>query len=314
MAFFSSYTPVTQGGPHAQEEATHAQDKRSPAAEGRQHEHPRDRGQYRLARTTVHEYVMGPERPAVLAAASGHGRRGPGGQAVPARERRGGGPPAGTGVAGAPPGVARGRHVTLRLLWLEWKQDHPDGWGYTQFCGHYKAWLGAQDVVMRLSYRPGEKMFVDFSGDRMGLVDPTTGEAGAAEVFVAVLGCAGLLYVEATRGQDLGSWLMAHVRAYEYYGGVTVATTPDNLKSGVSKACFYDPEINPSYLELARHYGTVVLPTRVARPRDKAAVEAGVLSAERWVLAPLRNRRFFSLAEMNKAIAEKLAELNARSL
>jgi len=205
------------------------------------------------------------------------------------------------------------RHVTLQLLWLEWREDHPEGWAYTQFTRHYKDWLGSQDVVMRLSYRPGEKMFVDFSGDTMDLVDPESGEVSKAEVFVAVLGCSGLLYVEATRGQDLGSWLLAHAHAYEYYGGAPEATVPDNLKSAVTKACYYDPEVNASYAELARHYGTAVLPTRTYRPRDKAAVEAGVLSAERWVLAPLRNRQFFSLAEMNEAIAEKLAQLNGRA-
>jgi transposase len=209
--------------------------------------------------------------------------------------------------------MKRGRHVTLRLLWLEWKETHPDGFGYSQFCWHYKAWLGCQDVVMRLSYRAGERMFVDFSGDTMAVVDASTGEVGRAEIFVAVLGCSGLLYAEATRGQDLSSWLSAHVHAFAHYGGVSGVTVPDNLKSGVTKACFYDPEVNQSYLGLARHYQTVVLPTRTARPRDKAAVEAGVLSVERWVLAPLRNRRFFSLAELNAAMAVKLAELNTRA-
>jgi transposase len=206
-----------------------------------------------------------------------------------------------------------GKHVTLRLLWLEWKQDHPEGWGYSQFCWHYDQWLGAQDVVMRLDYPAGERMFVDFSGDKVPITDAGSGQVAEAEVFVAVLGCSGMLYVEATRDQALASWLSAHVHAYEAYNGAPVATTPDNLKSGVTKACYYDPEVNASYLELARHYGTVILPTRAAHPRDKAAVEAGVLCVERWVLAPLRKRQFFSLAELNEAIAEKVAELNARS-
>jgi transposase len=208
--------------------------------------------------------------------------------------------------------VKRGRHVTLRLLWLEWREANPDGWGYSQFCWHYQRWLGGQDVVMRLSHPAGEKMFVDFSGDRAEVVDAASGEVGHAEVFVAVLGCSGLVYAEATRGQDLASWLGAHVHAWEYYRGVAAVTVPDNLKAGVTKACFYDPELNPSYLELARYYNTVVLPTRVAKPRDKAAVEAGVLSVERWVLAPLRHRRFFDLAELNEAMAERLEELNGR--
>lgn len=208
--------------------------------------------------------------------------------------------------------LKRKKHVTLRLLWLEWREVNPDGWGYSQFCWHYQQWLASKDVVMRLEYAAGERMFVDFSGDKAAWVDAETGEVHEAEVFVAVLGCSGMLYVEATRGQDLDSWLMAHVHAWEAYGGVAAVTVPDNLRSGVSKACFYEPELNPSYAELAGHYSTVVLPTRTYRPRDKAAAEAGVLVAERWVLAPLRNRRFFALADLNGAIREKVAELNAR--
>jgi transposase len=208
--------------------------------------------------------------------------------------------------------LKRGKHVTLRLLWLEWRQDHADGWGYSQFCDHYQRWLGEQDLVLRLEYAAGERMFVDFSGDRMAVIDAGTGEITPAEIFVSVLGASGMLYVEATRGQDLKSWLLAHVHAYQAYGGVARVTVPDNLKSGVAKACWYDPEINPSYLQLARHFNTVILPTRTARPRDKAAVEAGVLVVERWVLAPLRNRRFFSIGELNQAIRERVAEVNGR--
>jgi transposase len=204
------------------------------------------------------------------------------------------------------------RHVTRRLVWLEWRADHPDGWGYSQFCWHYQRWLGAQDVVMRLSYAGGERMFVDFSGDKAAWVDASSGAVHEAEIFVSVLGCSGLLYVEATRGQDLGSWVGAHVHAWEAYGGAAEVTVPDNLRAGVTKACFYEPELNPTYAELARHYNTVVLPTRVARPRDKAAVEAGVLTVERWVLAPLRHRRFFSLGELNAAIREQVAAVNGR--
>lgn len=209
--------------------------------------------------------------------------------------------------------LKRKRHVTLRLLWLEWREDHPEGWGYTQFCLHYQRWLAGQDVVMRLSYAAGERMFVDFAGDKASYFDPTTGEVCSAEVFVSVLGASGMLYAEATRGQDLASWVGAHTRAWEFYGGVAEVTVPDNLRAGVTKACWYDPELNPSYAELARHFDTVVLPTRTAHPRDKAAVEAGVLSVERWVLAPLRNRRFFSLAELNDAIATQVAWLNGRA-
>jgi transposase len=204
-------------------------------------------------------------------------------------------------------------HVTLRLLWVEWKADHPEGWNYSQFCYRYRTWLGTQDVVMRLSYAGGERMFVDFSGDKARWVEPETGEVHEAEVFVSVLGASGLIYAEATRGQDLDSWLGAHIHAWTAYGGVAAVTVPDNLKSGVTKACWFDPEINPSYLEAARHFNTVILPTRTAKPRDKAAVEAGVLVVERWVLAPLRNRTFHSLGELNAAIRAKVAELNDRA-
>ena len=166
---------------------------------------------------------------------------------------------------------------------------------------------------MRLEYPAGARMLVDYSGDKVPVLDPGTGEVSQAEVFVAVLGCSGMLFAEASASQDLPNWLMAHVHAYEAYGGVAEATTPDNLKSGVTRACYYDPEVNASYAELARHYGTVILPTRAVHPRDKAAVEAGVLQVERWVLAPLRNRTFYSLAELNRAIRDKVAELNAKA-
>jgi transposase len=129
--------------------------------------------------------------------------------------------------------MKRGRHVTLRLLWLEWKQDHPDGWGHSQFCWHYHRWLGAQDVVMRLNYPAGARMFVDYSGDRVPVVDPGTGEVSQAEVFVATLGCSGMLFAEASFSQDLPSWLMAHVHAYETYCGVSEATTPDYVARNI---------------------------------------------------------------------------------
>lgn len=208
--------------------------------------------------------------------------------------------------------IKRGRHVTLRLVWLEWRADNPDGWGYSQFCWHYSRWLATQDVVMRLSYAAGERMFVDFSGDKAPYVEPDTGEVVQAEVFVAVLGASGMLYAEATRGQDIDSWVGAHMHAWAAYGGVSEVCVPDNLKAGVTKACWYDPELNPTYAELAAYYGTVVLPTRTAKPRDKAAVEAGVLSVERWVLAPLRHRRLIGLGALNDAITERVAWVNDR--
>ena len=205
-------------------------------------------------------------------------------------------------------------HVTLRLLWLEWKESNPDGWRYSRFCHHYSQWLGGQDVVMRLSYAGGERMFVDFCGDKApAWVDSVSGEVHRDEVFVSVLGASGMIYVEACASQQLECWLMAHVHAWEFYGGVAEITVPDNLKAGVTKACYYDPEINPSYAEAARHYDTVVLPARPGKPRDKAAAESGVMTVQRWVLAPLRNRSFYSRAELNEAIAAQVGKLNARA-
>ncbi len=204
-------------------------------------------------------------------------------------------------------------HMTLRLLWLEWKQDNPTGCGYTGYTIKYKKWLDTKDVVMRLSYAGGEATLVDFAGDKAEIVDPDTGEVTEVEVFVAILGCSGLLYAEATMGQDLGSWIEAHEDMWAFIGGVSELTIPDNLKAGVTQACFYDPVVNRTYADLADHYQTIVLPTRTGKPRDKAAVEAGVLTVERWVLAPLRNRKFFSLAEFNAAIRERLEIVNNRA-
>src|SRR5437660_2471951 len=165
--------------------------------------------------------------------------------------------------------LRRGKHVTLRLLWLEYRRERPEGWGYTQFCVRYRRWQGRQDVVMRQEHPGGERVFVDFCGDTVPVTDPETGEVYEAQIFVAVLGASGYLYAEAVRRQDLESWLGLHVRALEFFGGVTRVLVPDNLKAGVTKACWYEPELNPSYLELARYYGTVILPTRPRHPRDK---------------------------------------------
>lgn len=208
--------------------------------------------------------------------------------------------------------LKRSKHVTLKLLWLEYREVHPDGLGYSQFSDRYRQWAGRQDTVMRLSYPAGERMFLDFCGDTVPVVDRQTGEIRQAQVFTAALGFSGYLYAEAFWSQDLGSWLAAHVHAFEAVNGVPQLLVPDNLKSGVTKACWYDPEINPSYQELATYYGAAVLPARPRHPRDKAAVEAGVQVAERWVLAPLRKHRFFELSALNAAIRGQLAEVNGR--
>ena len=203
--------------------------------------------------------------------------------------------------------------VTLQQLWVEYREDHPhDGLQYSQFCRHYRSWEGTIDVVMRQQHRAGEKVFVDFAGHTQGVVDPASGEIWQAPVFCSCLGASSYTYVEALPCADLAAFLAAHVHMLGFYGGVVRVIVPDNLRDAVSLACFYEPEINPSYLDLARHYGCAILPTRVARPRDKAKVESAVQVVERQVMAPLRNRTFFSLAEVNAAYLVQLAELNAR--
>jgi transposase len=155
-------------------------------------------------------------------------------------------------------------------------------------------------------------LFVDYAGNTAEVIDPLTGEIHQAQVFVAALGASSYSYAEATWTQSLPDWIGAHTRAFAYLGGVPTQVVPDNLKSGVVKACLYDPEINRTYADMARHYGTAIVPARPRKPRDKAKVEVAVQVVERWILARLRNRRFFSLAELNQAIAELLQDLNGR--
>ena len=204
--------------------------------------------------------------------------------------------------------------VTLRLLWEEYLSACPDGYRYSQFCHHYHVWRGSLAISMRQIHKAGEKMFVDFAGQTVPVVDRSTGEVRAAEVFIAVMGASNYTYAEATASQSLPDWIGAHTAAYAFFGGVPHITIPDNLAAGVKSACFYEPDINPTYAEMAAHYGTVVIPARVRRPKDKAKVEVAVQIAERWVLARLRNMTFFSLAELNKTIACLLADLNNRPL
>jgi transposase len=206
----------------------------------------------------------------------------------------------------------RRKSVTLDLLWQEYKADHPDGYRYSWFCDHYRQWAGKLSVSMRQTHTPGEKLFVDYAGQTLPIIDGTTGEIRQAQLFVAVLGASNYTYAEATWTQKLPDWIGSHVRTFEFLGGVTEALVPDNLKSGVKHASYYDPVLNPTYQDLARHYGVAVLPARPHKPKDKAKVEGGVLIVERWILARLRNQRFFSLAEANRVIAELLESLNQR--
>jgi transposase len=204
--------------------------------------------------------------------------------------------------------------VTLQLLHLEYLENNPTGYRYTAFCGHYSQWLATRSPSMRQVHRAGEKLFVDYSGKKPVLVDGKTGEVTEVELFVGVLGASNYTYAEATYTQRVGDWIGSHVHAFEDIGGVTHAVVPDQLKSGVTVSCRYEPGIQRSYAEMARHYGTVILPARPAHPRDKAKVEAGVRIAQRWVLARIRNQTFFSLHELNERIAELVDELNNRKM
>ena len=203
--------------------------------------------------------------------------------------------------------------VTLFLLWQEYRQAYPDGYQYSWFCEHYRAWQGKLDLVMRQDHRAGEKLFVDYAGQTVPVIDQTTGEIRQAQIFVAVLGASNYTYAEATWSQSLPDWIGSHVRTFRFLGGVPELVVPDNLRAGVSKAHRYEPDANPTYQDMASHYGVAILPTRVRKPRDKAKVESGVLVVERWILASLRHRQFFSLTELNAAISDLLGKLNARS-
>jgi transposase len=202
--------------------------------------------------------------------------------------------------------------VTLQLLWLEYKATHPEGYQYSRFCALYNAWKDTLDPVLRQEHKAGEKTFVDYAGQTVPVVDAETGEIREAQIFVGVLGASNYTFAEATWTQTLPDWIASHQRMFAFFGGVTCLLVPDNLRSGVSKACRYEPETNPTYQELATHYGTAVLPARKAKPRDKAKVESGVQVVERWILAALRNHTFFSLAELNQEIARLLEVLNNR--
>jgi len=204
--------------------------------------------------------------------------------------------------------------VTLQLLWEEYSAAHPGGaYRYSQFCLHYHRFRQSLKRSMRQVHRAGDKLFIDYSGDTVAIIDAQTGEIRHAEIFVAVLGASGYVYAEATWTQQLPDWIGSHVRTFEFLGAVPALLVPDNLKSAIRKACRFEPEATSTYTDMARHYGTAILPARPYKPRDKAAVEQSVLLTQRWILARLRNRQFFSLAELNAAIGELLADLNRRA-
>jgi transposase len=208
--------------------------------------------------------------------------------------------------------LQRHKHTTLQLLWEEYRAVNPDGYRYSQFCYHYQNWKQDRDLVLRQEHRAGEKLFVDWAGATIPVFDPSSGAAHQAQLFVAVLGASCYTYAEATPDQQMASWIGAHVRCLEFLGGCPELMVPDNTRTGVSKASRYEPDLNPTYQEMALHYGVGVLPTRPRKPRDKAKVEVGVQIVERWILAALRHRRFFSLPDLNRAIRELLDQLNRR--
>jgi transposase len=200
--------------------------------------------------------------------------------------------------------------MTLLLLWQRYREDHPNGYGYSRYAGLYRQWLGQTDVRMLQRHKAGQKLFVDWSGQKIGITDPKTGALTQASVFVAAMGASHYIFARAYESEQLANWLQGHVEAFEFYGAAPEVVVPDNPKTGIEKACRYEPTLNPSYADLAQHYGIAVVPARVRKPRDKAKVENAVLQVERWVLAPLGERTFFSLDEANEAIAGQLARLN----
>lgn len=208
----------------------------------------------------------------------------------------------------------RRKGVTLRLLWEEYRAAHPDGYGYSQFCALYRTWAKQRKTAMRQVHKAGEKVFVDYAGQTVPITDPTTGAVHPAQIFVGVLGASSYTFAEAQESQELAHWIGGHVRMFAFFGGVPALVVPDNLKAGVTHPCRYEPDLNPTYQEFAQHYGVAILPARARKPKDKAKVEVGVQIVERWILARLRDRTFFSLAELNLAIRDLLAEMNAKPM
>ena len=208
--------------------------------------------------------------------------------------------------------LKRHSNLTLALIWEEYRQANPDSYRYSRFCELYQRRRRKQEVVLRQEHKAGEKLFVDWAGDTIPIYDPRGGPAQAAHLFVAVLGASSYTYAEAAVDEQLASWIGAHVRAFEFFQGTPKLVVPDNTKTGVTKACRYDPDLNPTYQELAMHYGIGVVPARPYKPRDKAKVESGVLLVERWIIAALRHRKFFSIEELNQAIRELRDRINQR--
>lgn len=208
--------------------------------------------------------------------------------------------------------LATHKNLTLMLLWQEYKEQTPGGFQYSHFCDLFRQWEKRLDISMRQLHIAGEKLFVDYCGQTLPIVDISTGEVRESQVFVAVLGASNYTYAEATWTQSLPDWIGSHTRTFQFINRVPKIVTPDNLLSGVTTPCRYEPVINATYLEMATHYGTAIIPARVRKPKDKAKAEVGVQIVQRFILAALRKRTFFSLAEANVAIRERLDLLNSR--
>ncbi len=203
--------------------------------------------------------------------------------------------------------------ITKQLLWDEYKQLHGDkGYQYSQYCQHYRDWIGTLKRSMRQVHKAGEKLFIDYCGPTLPIVNPETGECHEAQIFVTCWGASSYTYAEASWSQKKGDWIQAHVNAFEYFGGVPEILVPDNLKSATTKACRYEPVINASYQHMAKHYKTVIIPARPYKPKDKAKAENAVLVVERWIMARLRHMTFFTLAALNQQIRLLLKDLNQR--
>jgi len=204
--------------------------------------------------------------------------------------------------------------VTLKLLWIEYRDRNPGGYGYTQFCDYYRKWAKTQSPTGRFLHKGGEVLEVDYAGLTVTIVTPETGETRQAPVFVATFPASDYLYVEVQPSQELCHWISGHVRAFEFFGGLPKILRPDNPKTGVKSPNYYEPDLNPTYQEMAEYYQVAVLPARVRKPRDKGNVENGVQNVERWVLAPLRHQTFFSETEVNRAIKPLVDGLNNRPM
>lgn len=203
--------------------------------------------------------------------------------------------------------------VTKQLLWEEYKHTHGEnGYQYSQFCQRYRDWVSMQKRSMRQVHKAGEKLFVDYCGPTIAIVNPDTGEIREAQIFVATWGASNYTYAQASWTQNKADWIDAHVNAFEFFGGVPEVVVPDQLKSAVTRHCRYEPGINESYQHMANHYKTAIIPARPYKPKDKAKVENAVLVVERWILARLRHHTFFTLAELNQQIRFLLDDLNRR--